>query len=247
MEISGAWQKAGGAHFSIWGYLIFLIWAVVTAILAPGARVLVVLGLVATFCGLFCAGSLRLVRRPQFWLLIVSALLLSPFFIGEKDVILWGLRLSRQGFWIGLWMAARALSIGLAFNGFASSVSVAELATLFERAGLKGLGFALGVAFNALPTIQETAGDAYTAMRLRGGFRRDRFAALKKLLVTIVAGSLRRGEEIVDAAEARAFDPTRARGQLAHPTRADVLLAIALLSCGLAILIPAPWGTLLEG
>jgi len=222
----------------VWGYLSFLIWAVVMAILAPGARGLLLLGLVVVFCAFFCAGSLRLVRRPEFWLLIASALLLSPFFIGEKDVTLWGLNLSRQGFWTGLWMTVRALSIALAFNGFASAVSVAEMSALFEGAGLKGLGFALGVAFNTLPTIQEIIGDSFTAMRLRGGFRRDRLGSLKKLLVTIVAGSLRRGEEIVDAAEARAFDPTRSQDVMAIPTRADVVLGISLLGCGLALVVP---------
>jgi len=193
------------SFFGVWGYLSFLAWAVVTAILAPGARGLLVLGLVVAFCAFFCAGSLRLVRRPDFWLLVASALLLSPFFIGEKDMTLWGLNLSRQGFWMGLWMTVRALSIALAFN--------------------------------TLPTIQEIIGDSFTAMRLRGGFRRDRLGSLKKLLVTIVAGSLRRGEEVVDAAEARAFDPARPQDVMAIPTRADVLLGISLLGCGLALLV----------
>lgn len=238
MQMHKEWTQAERQVLSVWGYLSFLVGAVAMAVLAPGPRVFVVLGLVVSFCALFCTGSLRLLRHARFWLFIALALLLSPFFIGEKDVTRWGLRLSRQGFWAGLWMTGRALSIGLAFNGFASRVSVAELATLLESAGLKGLGFALGVAFNALPIIQEAAGDACTAMRLRGGFRRERFAALKKLLVTVVAGSLRRGEEIVDAAEARAFDPARAQGRPARPTRADWLLAFAVLCCGLAILLP---------
>jgi len=238
MRMHGEWTQVERQALSVWGYLSFLVGAVAMAMLAPGPRVFVVLGLVVSFCALFCAGSLRLLRQRQFWLLIASALLLSPFFIGEKDVTLWGLRLSQQGFWAGLWMTARALTMGLAFNGFASRISVAELATLLEGAGLRGLGFALGVAFNVLPIIQQSAADAYTAMRLRGGFRRERFSALKKLLVTIVAGSLRRGEEIVDAAEARAFDPARPQGQMARPTHADVLLAFALLCGGLAILLP---------
>jgi energy-coupling factor transporter transmembrane protein EcfT len=207
------------------------------AIVAPGARALVVLAVVAVFCVCFCAGTLQLVRRPQFWLLVASALLLSPLFIGEKDAVLWGLRVSREGFWLGLWMTVRALSIALAFNGYANVISVAELAALFEKAGPKGLGFAMGVALNMLPSIQETIGSTVTAMRLRGGFRRDRLGTLKKLFVTVVAVSLRRGEEIVDSAEARAFDPARPQGGLALATRADFYLAASLLLCGLAIIL----------
>ena len=222
------------SRLSTWGYLCFLVWALVLAVLAPGARVVLVLALVVAFCILFCAASLRLVLRPGFWLLIVSALLFSPLFIGEKDLTLWGVSLSRQGFWAGLWMTARAVSIALAFNGFASRVSVVQMAALLERVGLKGLGFALGVAFNVLPAIQETMGSSITALRLRGGLRRDRLGSLKKLLVTIVARSLRRGEEIVDGAEARAFDPLRARGARPRPQRADLLLVVVLLGAGLA-------------
>ena len=222
---------------SVWGYLGFLAWAVVMAIAAPEARTLAVLGLVTLFCLLFCREALRILGRPQFWLLAGSALLLSPFFIGEKDVILGSLRLSSTGLWTGLWMTVRAVSIGLALGGFTSVVSVAGLAMLFERAGLKGLGFALGVAFNMLPTIQETMSSSITAMRLRGGFRRDRLGSLRRLFVTVVASSLRRGEEIVDSAEARAFDPLRAQSGLARPVPADLVVAMVFVGSGLAILL----------
>ena len=222
---------------TVWGYLGFLVWAVAMAVAAPEARALAVLGLVTVFCVLFCREGLRVVGRPQFWLLVGAALLLSPFFIGEKDIVLGSLRLSRAGLWAGLWMTVRALSIGLALGGFTAVVSVADLAMLFERAGLKGLGFALGVAFNMLPTIQETVSGSITAMRLRGGFRRNRLGSLRRLFVTVVAGSLRRGEEIVDSAEARAFDPLRAQSVLVRPVRGDLLVVIVLLGSSLAILL----------
>ena len=84
-----------------WGHLAFLVWAIILAMLAPGARVIIVLGLVVAFSALFFQGGLKLVRRLEFWLLVASALLLSPFLIGEKDLSLFGLSLSRQGFWQG--------------------------------------------------------------------------------------------------------------------------------------------------
>ena len=224
-------------HLSTWGYLIFLIWVVVMAVLAPGARVVAVLLLVSGFCVAFCRGSLRVFRRPQFWMLVASALLLGPLFIGEGDMVLFGVSLSRQGFWAGLWMTARATGIALALNGFSSVVSAAEMALLLERTGLKGLGFALGVAFNMMPIVQETMNTSTTAIRLRGGFRRDRFRSLKRLLVTVLAGSLRRGDDIVDSAKARAFDPTRAQGALPRAAGADVVLAVALLAFGMVILL----------
>jgi len=210
--------------FSSHGYLFFFGAAVVMAILATGAKVVFVLGGSLIFAALFHREALRLFLRWQLLFFVLLTLLLSPFVIGQKDIALWGLKLSREGFWAGLWMTLRALSIALAAGVFAGAVSVSQMAQLFERLRLKGLGFAVGVATNMLPTVQETMETSYNAVRLRGGFRRHRLETLKLLLVAIIAGSLRRGDDIVSAAEARAFDPARSQGPALHGTRADVVL-----------------------
>jgi energy-coupling factor transporter transmembrane protein EcfT len=219
-----------------WGHLAFLVWAVVLGILAPGARVIFVLGFVVVFSVLFFRGGLRPVRRLEFWVLVASAVLLSPFLIGEKDLSLFGLSLSSQGFWAGLWMALRALSVALAVGGFAYAVSVDEMARLFEVAGWKGLGFAVGVAFNLLPTLEQIARNAYEAMRLRGGFQRERLQALRMLLVAIVVNALQRGDEVVEAAEARAFRPDGPRRESLPLGRADLALVAVLIALGAGLL-----------
>jgi energy-coupling factor transporter transmembrane protein EcfT len=109
-------------------------------------------------------------------------------------------------------MALRAAGIVVAVAGFARSVSALELAGLLERAGLKGLGFSLGVAVNMLPTVRETGISTWQALRLRGGFRGQRIHALRLLFVGIIANSLRHADDIVNAAEARAFNVERTRG-----------------------------------
>ena len=167
---------------------------------------------------------------------MASAVLLSPLLIGEKDFSLFGLSLSGQGFWAGLWMALRALSMALAVGGFAYAVSADEIARLFEAAGLRGLGFAVGVAFNLLPALEETARNAYQAMRLRGGFKRERLRALRMLLVAIVVNALRRGDEVVEAAEARAFRPDGPRREPLPLRRADLALAAVLIALGAGLL-----------
>jgi energy-coupling factor transporter transmembrane protein EcfT len=223
--------------FGTWGHLAFLIWAIVLGMVAAEARVIVVLGFVIVVSTLFFPGGLRPVRRLEFWFLVASAVLLSPFLIGEKDLSLFGLSLSRQGFWAGLWMALRALSMALAVGGFAYAVSVDEMARLFEAAGLKGLGFVVGVAFNLLPTLEETARNAYQAMRLRGGFQRERLQALRMLLVTVVVNALRRGDEVVEAAEARAFRPDGPRQAPLPLGRADLALVAVLIILGAGLLV----------
>ncbi len=214
--------------FGTWGHLAFLVWAIVVGIVAPEIKVVFVLGFVIVFSALFFPSGLRPIRRLEFWLLVASAVLLSPFLIGEKDLSLFGLSLSSQGFWAGLWMALRAVSVALAVGGFAYAVSADEMARLFEMAGLKGLGFAVGVAFNMLPTLEETARNVYEAMRLRGGFRQERLQAL-------VVNALRRGEEVVEAAEARAFRPDGPRREPLPFTRLDLAIITLLIVLGVVL------------
>jgi energy-coupling factor transporter transmembrane protein EcfT len=139
-------------------------------------------------------------------------------------------------------MALRALSVALAVGGFAYAVSVDEMAWLFEMAGLKGLGFAVGVAFNLLPTLEQIARNAYEAMRLRGGFQRrgarhfQSDGHLRMLLVTIIVNALRRGDEVVEAAEARAFRPDGPRRESLPLGQADLTLVVVLIALGAGLL-----------
>jgi len=219
---------------SPWGYLVFLLWTLLLVGLLPEQRVTLLLGSVLLFALLTGGGGLRPLRRPHFWTLILSALALGPLVLGEKDLA-WGwLRLSRAGFWMGLWMALRALCLTMAFSVALNALSVSEMSRLFETVGLKGLGFALGVALNLLPTLQETSEAAYHTLRLRGGFRRP-WQALRLFLVTVIANALRYSDDVVSAAAARAFEPTLRRGEPVRFQRADGLLAVTLLSLGLGL------------
>ncbi len=224
------------AIFSSFGYLLFFLATVTMSILAAEAKLILVLAGALLFAAFFQSQALKLKGRWQLWFFVLLSLLLSPFIIGEKDITLWGVGFSREGFWAGMWMTLRALSIALAAGVFAGAVSISQMAQLFERMRLKGLGFALGVATNMLPTVYETMETSYQAVRLRGGFRRGRLRTLRLLLVTIIAGSVGRGDDIVCAAEARAFDPTRSQGPPIRMTRADLVLAGVVLLLGVALL-----------
>jgi energy-coupling factor transporter transmembrane protein EcfT len=232
-------QDSRFENLSPWGYLFFLLWTLLLVSLLPDQRVTLLLGSVLLFALLTGGGGLRPLRRPRFWILILSALALGPLVLGEKDLT-WGWlpggatvpHLSRAGFWMGLWMALRALCLTVAFSVALNALSVSEMARLFETVGLKGLGFALGVALNLLPTLRETAMAAYHTLRLRGGFRRRPWQALKLFLVTVIANALRHSDDVVNAAAARAFEPTVRRGEPVRFQRADGLLAVALLSLG---------------
>lgn len=114
-------------------------------------------------------------------------------------------------------MTLRGLGLIALVNGVTSALEITEIAALFEKMGLKGLGFSLGVAFNLLPILNETSMHAWRSLILRGGLRYQRWRGLQLFLVTVVSNALRRAEETALAAEARAFDPQQAsRLTLSH-------------------------------
>jgi energy-coupling factor transporter transmembrane protein EcfT len=220
-------------------YLAFLVWVLFLVALLPDAQIVPLLIAVFVF-GLLNGGQgLFILRKARFWILILSIVAVSPWILGEVDLT-WGwLHLSRTGLEMGLWMALRAICLSLAFSVSTGALSASELARLFEGAGLKGLGFSLGVALNLLGTLGTTIEAAYHTIRLRGGFRRP-WLALRLFLITVIANALRYGDDVVRAASARGFDPAVQRRTTPLFRRADSVFALGLLGLG-GVLLLWPW------
>jgi energy-coupling factor transporter transmembrane protein EcfT len=183
--------------------------------------------------------GLRILGRPRFWILILSALVLGSLLIGEPELV-WGpLRLSRQGFAAGLEMSGRATALTLAFSLGVSSLSLSDVIAVFGRLRLRGLGFAAALALNMLATLQEMALVTLQTIWLRGGIRRP-WTALRLFLITTVANTLRYGDEVVNAAAVRAFDPQADQPAPLPLHRADLRLLILLIVCtGLLLAVRA--------
>lgn len=222
-------------RFSAWGFLLFTLWGVVMAITAQGWWLVALAGLQLVFGMAWSREGLLLLRRPRFWLFIGTALALSPFLARAPGATGKSLVFDRTGLSMGLEMAGRALALTLAFSLGLSALSLSDLMALFDRAGLRGLGFALGVAMNLLMTLREMATVTFETIRLRGGLRRP-VMAVRLFLVTLVTNTLRYGDQIVDAAAVRAFDPNDGGRSLSYPAsrwrRADGQLLAALLALG---------------
>jgi len=210
---------------------------VAAAALAPGWR-LAGLGLVELLFGLLWSrGGLRILRRLRFWIFVLTAVALGPFLLGDPDVA-WGpLSLSRQGFGAGVEMAGRAFGLSLAFSLGMGALSLSDVVAVFDRLGLRGLGFAVALAMNLLETLREMATVTLHTIWLRGGARRP-LVSLRLFFVTTIANTLRYGDEVVNAAMARAFDPN-ARSSFSLPLRrADLWLAASLVGCSALLLLP---------
>ena len=173
------------------------------------------------------------VRAPSArrWFLPVFAFttVLLGLAFGPADATVAGISVSTVGLAAAVQMVVRVITITIAVARFAASVSVSELTRLFEAAGLKGLGFALGVAFNMLPTTYSIVMTAFYSLRLRGGFRRNRLQSLRLLLVTVVDNALRHADEIVAAAESRAFSVDCIHSEPLEWNAADLITSGAML------------------
>jgi len=167
-----------------------------------------VLGSLLAMLGLtvrLAPAALRSILNWRWPLLILMLILPSALWVGEPDGRILGIPYSPAGLTMGLEMACRATTIFLGVSALSQRVSVMQMARMLERVGMRDMGFAIGVGFHALPTLQKRFVTAYAAFRLRGGFRRQRWRGLQLLIVTVITGALRHAEEVLMAAEARAF------------------------------------------
>jgi energy-coupling factor transporter transmembrane protein EcfT len=218
-----------------YGYLVFFAWAIVLAALTDGPR-LAVVSIIALFFWRVTGGRWQDLGRVQLWFLLVSSAVLSSILIGEKDIVLGRVAVSSAGLWIGLWMALRLIVVVMAVGVLTQSVSIATLARLFEGWGLGGLGFALGLSVNLLPTMRRTVEDTWSALRLRGGPRQERWRALRLFLVTVTVNALRHGDMLVEAAESRGFSATPRQGKTIGWQPGDLALTCVLAAASAMLL-----------
>lgn len=181
--------------------------------------------------------ALRRLARARWLVIFGSLFLINVFFGGSERTYDWlvlGLHLSSAVVLDGILMTTHAAMILIAADGLSSSLNIVEVAGLFERVGLHGLGFSIGVATNLLPDLRQSSLHAWHSLRMRGGFRAQWWRGLQLLLLTIIANALRRADGIVLAAEVRAFRPELSRN---FSIRAGVLDGWIVLVIGLFLAV----------
>lgn len=214
------------------GHISTFLWALGIVLLAPqDDGVWMSLGCLVIL-GFMYPRSVYAISRPR-WLFFL-------FFIFAMNTCAsidrMELTLSTESFLSGAQMIFRALIILMAVNGMAASVNIAEIAGLFERLGMRGIGFSVGVAINLLPNLLQSSSIAWHSFRMRGGLRARWWSGLKLLLLTILTNALHRSEEIVVAAEVRAFRPENCRAMPIMRGELDWLL-ISLESISLSLIV----------
>lgn len=196
------------------GRLAIFLWALLMVLLPPLERGTIPALIALAALGALYPFALRRLARPR-WLFILASLFLVNLFFGapeaEKDLLVLGLPISSIAVFNGLQMVLRAIVILVDADGLSASVDITEVAGLLERGGLHGLGFSIGVATNLLPDLRQSGTNAWHSLRMRGGLRAQWWRGLQLMVLTVLTNALRHTEEIVLAAEVRAFRPELSR------------------------------------
>lgn len=193
------------------------------------------LGLSLALAAVVYPGGLHPFARLRTWVLL-TVIVVSSTLVGPDP--LWSLGplgVSSAGALRGVNMAMRAIVIIVAVTGLVSSVPIDRIGGVLERLGLRGLGFAVGVAFNLLPLIERSLVTSWEALRLRAGLRRP-FTAARLMLVVAVSDCLRCADEVALAAEARAFSPEGGQ-RLSFTWRARTVPVVATLMATAGVLV----------
>ncbi len=223
------------------GHFAIFLWALVMVLLPSLAcEIIPMLFVVSVMIVMYPFALLRLVR-PR-WLVILAGLFLINVFFGASDetndLVILSLHLSSIAVINGAQMTLHAVVILIAADGLSSSVNIIEVAGLFERGGLRGLGFSIGVATNLLPDLRQSSLNAWHSLRMRGGLRAQWWRGVQLLLLTIISNALRHADEIVLAADVRAFRPELSKKVSIRAGTLDWWIVIAIgLFLGIALII----------
>jgi energy-coupling factor transporter transmembrane protein EcfT len=222
------------------GHLSIFLWAVGMVLLPPMEHGIIPALFMLGVLSLMYPFALRRLARLR-WLFILGGLFLVNIFFGftqdAADWVVLGLPISLMAIQNGVQMTLRAVVILLAADGLSSSVNITEMAGLLERSGLHGLGFSIGVATNLLPDLRQSSTNAWHSLWMRGGLRANWGRGIQLLFLTVLSNSLRHAEEIVLAAEVRAFRPELSRKVMIRIGTLDWWLVAGGLSMLVVILV----------
>lgn len=222
------------------GHLSIFLWALVMVLIPSLAKGIILALFALGILILIYPAAVKRLARPR-WLVIFGVLFLVNLFFGVSDqapdITILGFSFSSLNILSSIQMTLRAAVILLAADGLSSSVNIVEVAGLLECGGLRGLGFSIGVATNLLPDLRQSGMNAWHSLRMRGGFRAQWWRGVQLLVVTVFSNALRHAEQIVLAAEVRAFRPELSRHSPLRIGASDIWLTSGLTILGIILIL----------
>jgi len=149
----------------------------------------------------FCPRQFPRLLNKWLWLAIALAIFLPIWVLGLS-----GEQVSQggaSGGWaalsVGLTLGLRVLTTMAALILIGGCVSPLWLHNMVGRLLGKDMATACAIGVNLLPAVLEILSRTALAMRLRGGFRRNRWANLRRLAVAVGVQTVRLTEDVAEA------------------------------------------------
>lgn len=208
---------------SVFGSIILLTGALVLATLMNGVLLLIPLAYAVATCLLFSREGFRDLKQIAMLIpvvIAVSTLLWQAEYIDAPSISALTTSPLLAGFFVGVEMSLRAVSMVLAVSAFVRTVRLSDLTYLIEKATRsKNFSFVFGLALNMKPYLERISRDTLNAIKMRGGFRLSNMvSSTSYLLSSTTLNALAKCQDISYAAEARAFGSERS---IAHSTHKD--------------------------
>lgn len=231
-------QKDLNSLFGTVGHCGLFLWCLGVMMLSPSDKIFWTSVLCALVLVIVYPSSWKnILTKRRLGLLVI--LVIPPLFLsGEADQLFQEIRISTAGIKVSSQIFFRYIVVLYALEGLTSAIDISSIAGLFERIGLHGIGFSMGVALNLLPNLQKSITQSWHSLKMKGGLRKKRWRGLKYFTLTAITNVLINVEEIALAAESRAFNPGKIRPVPIKAGKLDwILLPFFILSIMLIILI----------
>ncbi len=225
---------------SVYGSIILLAGALLLATLMNGALLLIPVVYAAATCLLFSREGFRDLKQIAMLIpvvIVTSTLLWQAEYIDTPSVSAMTTSPLLTGFFVGVEMSLRAVSMVLAVSAFVRTVRLSDLTYLIEKATKsKNFSFVFGLALNMKPYLERISRDTLNAIKMRGGFRVSNMVSSTSYLVSSTTlNALAKCQDISYAAEARAFRSERSMAGSApkdHVRLSSTDLLILLATAG---------------
>jgi len=221
---------------SVYASIILLAGTLVLTTLMNGALLLIPLAYATATCLLLSREGFRDLKQIAMFIpvvILISTILWQAEYIDTPSTSPTTAPLL-AGFFVGIEMSLRAVSMVLAVSAFVRTVRLSDLTYLIEKSTKsRSFSFVFGLALNMKPYLERISRDTLNAIKMRGGFRLNNMVSSVSYLVSSTTlNALAKCQDISYAAEARAFGSERsiarsARNDHVHPSSTDfVIIAI---------------------
>jgi len=141
-------------------YIVFIIF--ITAFIIPREYSIYFFPVAILYIFLLDRKLLRFLFKRSFLLIVLILLILQPLFVGEKDFLFAGIKLSSEGFYNGIFMIFRAAVVIPAISYLSRGIEIKKFQKFFSRVGIKNYDEVFDHSQQIFPILKEKTKEYFT-------------------------------------------------------------------------------------